>query len=604
MAAPRFKEKALIYRSVAGLSQVWKAWDTQRNCLVAVKEVVCESNSRAESRLSEAHMQMSLFHPALCRIWDAYIEDNTAVLVLEWMDCDLEAELRRRRRERREAAYPDAEAMAIRLIDALAYAQSAGLCHRDIKPGNLFLSSAGEIKLGDFGSALVSEPMLTAYSITGTPMFLSPKLRFSYARFLEGQEDGRASHDPYKSDVYSLGLTLLYCFIEEISRVIRLKTDEDVRTEIAKIQTSQWLQEVIGTMLVLEETQRPSFIELRRRLLIANPMIYLPFTNEILQLSGSVWMPLVDFHVIEALQGPELKAETVIKTHCKACGAVIELVGQRARMEGLQAEYCSQACQLQATGSSFTAAPVRKRIVRIIKKEKKLQSGPCIYCLQDKMDSEAIPLCAKHTLCSVECMQGLSNAITWSEVCPICQPEETNNAKLQSDIGRLEQEAEEQFCLESFGTAAEESVSLSDRMKTNYSMLLRSLFGGFKSLGALEIMAREPALGQLYFSVTCKLLSSNAKPCTPGKHGISDKIMYECAYYGSNFFSLPIQPMVCTICQKQLTIREMAAGCNRYIQKLSPKLCPRCRQFNFCSLTECCGVLSCFSCQSTHQCAK
>lgn len=604
MAAPRFREKALIYRSAAGLSQVWKAWDTQRNCLVALKEVVCESNSRAEGRLSEAHMQMSLFHPALCRIWDAYIEDNTAVLVLEWMDCDLEAELRRRRRERREAAYPDAEAMAIRLIDALAYAQDAGLCHRDIKPGNLFLSSAGEIKLGDFGSALVSEPMQTAYSITGTPMFLSPKLRFSYARFLEGQEDGRASHDPYKSDVYSLGLTLLYCFTEEIAKVIRLKTDEDVRTEIAKIQTSQWLQEVMATMLALEETQRPSFIELRRLLLIANPMTYLPFTNEILQLSGSVWMPLINFHVIEALQGPELKAETAIKTHCRACGAAIELVGQRARMEGLQAEYCSQACQLQATGSSFNAAPARKRIVRIIKKEKKLQSGPCIYCLQDKIDSEAIPLCAKHTLCSVECMQGLSNAITWSADCPICQPDETNRAKLQSDISRLQQEAEELFCQESFGTTAEESVSLSGSIKAKYSLLLRYLLGGQNSPSDLEIIAREPVLAQVCLSALFKLQKRNVKPCTPDKHGISDGIMFECAYLASNFFSLPVQPMVCTVCQKQLTIREMAVSCNRYIQKLSPRLCPKCRQFAFCSLTECCGVLCCCSCQSAHQCDK
>jgi hypothetical protein len=547
---------------------------------------------------------MSLFHPALCRIWDAYIEDNTAVLVLEWMDCDLEAELRRRRRERREAAYSDAEAMAIRLIDALAYAQDAGLCHRDIKPGNLFLSSAGEIKLGDFGSALVSEPMQTAYSITGTPMFLSPKLRFSYARFLEGQEDGRASHDPYKSDVYSLGLTLLYCFTEEIARVIRLKTDEDVRTEIAKIQTSQWLQEVMATMLALEETQRPSFIELRRLLLIANPMTYLPFTNEILQLSGSVWMPLINFHVIEALQGPELKAETAIKTHCKACGAAIELVGQRARMEGLQTEYCSQACQLQATGSSFTAAPVRKRIVRIIKKEKKLQSGPCIYCLQDKIDSEAIPLCAKHTLCSVECMQSLSNAITWSEACPICQPDETNSAKLQSDIGQLQREAEELFCLESFGTTAEESVSLSDRIRANYSLLLRYLFGGNNVLGALEIFTREPILAQLGMNIIFKLRERNDETCTPDKHGMSDDSISMCAYYISNRFSLPVQPIVCSVCQKQLTIREVAVSCNRHLQKSRPKLCPKCRQFAFCFLTECCGVLCCCSCQRTHQCAK
>ena len=601
-AADRFREKTLIYRSATGLSLVWKAWDTERNCLVAVKEVVCESQGQAEDRLSEAHMQMSLFHPALCRIWDAYIEDNTAVLVLEWMDCDLDIELRRRRRESKEAVYAEAEEMAVRLIDALAYAQNAGLCHRDIKPGNLFISSTGTVKLGDFGSALVSEPLQTAYSITGTPLFLSPKLRSSYARFLEGLEEGRAAHDPYKSDVYSLGLTLLYCFTEELTKVIRLKRLEDIRTEVGRTRASQWLQEVMGTMLVVEEEQRPCFIQLRRYISSRNPGLYLPYTNAILGLSGSVWLPLLDFHVREALQGQGLVAETALLAHCKACGAEILLQGQTARREELQSEYCSQTCQLQASGS---AVPVRRRILRVLKKERKVQSKPCAYCLCEQFpaDQEPIPLCSQHTLCSVECLQGLSNVTSWSKDCPICLPEVASRNMLQAEISRLQQEAEEQFCLESFGTGAGTGVHLSDTVKENYSSIARALYNPMQLLS--EVRAQDPALTQLLILGTIKLgRTQTFRPCTPERHGVPDNYVFFFAKSDTNHFLQPVQPRPCSNCDKPMTVQAIAAACNRIFRSSNPKMCRKCGRMEVCRLTECCGVLCCCSCHRMHTCAS
>ena len=87
------------------------------------------------------------------------------------------------------------------VASALARAGDAGIVHRDIKPENLLLTSAGEVKVADFGLACAFEgrqqPRLTEDGMTmGSPLYMSPEQ-------IEGKPlDAR-------SDIYSLGVT---CF--------------------------------------------------------------------------------------------------------------------------------------------------------------------------------------------------------------------------------------------------------------------------------------------------------------------------------------------------------------------------------------------------------
>lgn len=97
---------------------------------------------------------------------------------------------------------PDlSEALSVmrQVAAALAKAAEAGVVHRDIKPENIMLTSAGEVKVADFGLArVVREPdaaELTQIGITmGTPLYMSPE-----------QVEGRVL-DP-RSDLYSFGVT-------------------------------------------------------------------------------------------------------------------------------------------------------------------------------------------------------------------------------------------------------------------------------------------------------------------------------------------------------------------------------------------------------------
>jgi tetratricopeptide (TPR) repeat protein len=82
------------------------------------------------------------------------------------------------------------------MADAVAYAHQQGVLHRDLKPGNLLVDTAGQVRLTDFGLVKhIDEPGITRTGdLVGTPQYMPPES-------LEGQYDAR-------SEVYGLGLTL------------------------------------------------------------------------------------------------------------------------------------------------------------------------------------------------------------------------------------------------------------------------------------------------------------------------------------------------------------------------------------------------------------
>ena len=162
------------------------------------------------------------------------------------------------------------------LVDTLAKLQKENISHRDIKPQNIlvFINDKNEryYKLADFGEAkelLNGNQPTEKQTLRGTELYMSPLLFYG----LRSRKIKRyIKHNPYKSDVFSLGLCLLFaatlCF-ESLYDVRELKSNVSIKIIIEKYLKNRYsyrIIDIISSMLDINESTRDDFIELKKRI--------------------------------------------------------------------------------------------------------------------------------------------------------------------------------------------------------------------------------------------------------------------------------------------------------------------------------------------------
>jgi serine/threonine protein kinase len=171
-----------------GMGEVWKARDTRLDRVVAIKQLRREHSSRFQQ---EARAIAALNHPNICTLYDV----GPDYLVMEYIEG---SPLR--------GPLPPGRVLplAVEIAGALAEAHSKGILHRDLKPGNIMITSRGAAKLLDFGLAKVLAdsvdrslgPTQTLEgTVAGTPAYMSP-------------EQARGQPLDERSDVFSFGAVL------------------------------------------------------------------------------------------------------------------------------------------------------------------------------------------------------------------------------------------------------------------------------------------------------------------------------------------------------------------------------------------------------------
>jgi len=208
-----------------GQGTVYKAIDAKlgRTCVIKVlpaELTAKEANLKRFER--EARLASSLDHPNICTIFDLNEIDGIHFIVMQY----IEGRNVRQLVNGRPLSLESALSIAVQTCDALAVAHARGIIHRDIKAGNVMVTSSGQAKVLDFGLAkLLDEEAARTSGIHHTELteLGVPYGTATYA----APEQARGERTDSRADIFSTGV-LLYEMLTG-SWPFRGKTAIDVR---------------------------------------------------------------------------------------------------------------------------------------------------------------------------------------------------------------------------------------------------------------------------------------------------------------------------------------------------------------------------------------
>jgi len=194
-----FSEHIRLVREISrsSIATVSEGYDEQLGRKVLVKTLHRQLARDEDLRRRferEAQVVASLAHPNVVRIYELRTGDEDLSLIMEYVEG---RSLRDLLGEHQVLSPEIAATVAVEILAGLAAAHEKGIVHRDLKPENVLISNRGEVKIADFGLAMMRDlPRLTQTgAVVGTPTYMAP-------------EQAAGEEATPRTDLFSLGLIL------------------------------------------------------------------------------------------------------------------------------------------------------------------------------------------------------------------------------------------------------------------------------------------------------------------------------------------------------------------------------------------------------------
>ena len=156
-----------------GMGVVYKARDNRLERIVAIKVLRTTSEQEAQRLEQEAKVAATLNHPGIVTVYDFEAGFDGYFIAMEFIPGHSFGQILKDDPAR---FHNDLPSLLTRLADAVAYAHSRKVVHRDLKPGNILLTPDNKVMILDFGIATrIDKGQSTKSAIVGTPFYMAPE---------------------------------------------------------------------------------------------------------------------------------------------------------------------------------------------------------------------------------------------------------------------------------------------------------------------------------------------------------------------------------------------------------------------------------------------
>ena len=228
-------------------SAVYKVISVRYTCEFAVKVSVMTEECCKADRKEEIDTLLSLSHPNIIRMYEHFSEPPYQYIVLEYChDGSLEDYVTKHGPMRESQVVP----LIRQICSALKFCHARKIAHRDIKPGNILLDQYGRPKIADFGLSTSCEQGVILRVNAGSRAFMPPEMI------------QRRGYDPFKADIWALGVTIYILVVGRVPWPIGNVKDMDSAITVGNVNYSKFngnmeLLALVKAMLTRNEANRP-----------------------------------------------------------------------------------------------------------------------------------------------------------------------------------------------------------------------------------------------------------------------------------------------------------------------------------------------------------